>query len=396
MERLRATAAAGLLAAACVSTHVQAAPVKVRCTVVAMSPQYASDPTLLCVAPNGAAGVLLSSSNDAGRHWTTKAVALAGHAGNVRVLQLLPAADFATSRYIYLQSSAGVFGGAVGDLTLSPYSLSGQQAISDYSLTAVDALTPAPVTHGTAFLYANQLSASRLDPPLPVEQPVAGVAGGLTLRFLNVPGGGLMAVGLTQDPADSRRNSPALYSCTQLAQCAQQLASTPPGEFRRANVGPLTATGRTIVLQTYSSGSLRVFKSVDGGKSLPVWKSVQSILQPFIKAVAFDLTPSIGITWDPADARRVYLRVFADAGFDPRLRGTWIYRSDDGGQRWMAVASPRRPVPFNPPSPAGNAPSVVSEITALPGGRLVLTGDVGAKEYFFCSADRGRTWRSTC
>jgi len=123
----------------------------------------------------------------------------------------------------------------------------------------------------------------------------------------------------------------------------------------------------------------RLFHSTDGGAT---WRAVRGCGLPASAGAACEDTGDLNVAVSPVGARVLYLNAGSPGGGE----GAALYRSTDGGARWVSLHAR-----YDTGSEAG--PSGALRFDPWHPGRLYISGTDSTGDTVYLSEDGGHTWR---
>lgn len=403
LSRLRRLAAPLALVAGLLAPAAGAAPVRVACDHLVVSPTVARDRTVFCV--HTVAPLAVATSHDLGRTW--RRVEPRGFLeGDEQAFNgLIPSPTYATDRLVYLQTKEALYSSVDDGATLSLADAAGGAFTALPSITALRRVAPASAASG-GVLLAQSFQVAPPDLLLPPGRTKAVGAPGLVETVLAAPpgdgphAGAVLALG--RDLATLLtgglpvRIQDVLYGCTPELACPTARARFPVGEYvEDVYLSPdFARTGVVHAVTARGDGYRRLWISRDGGATVEPVPSAQRILD------AAGRTSAVRVVSDPRRPRRLYLRVWG-----PDTRDTpaeQMFRSDDAGRSWRRLGFQRggsgrfgagmRGWPYG----SGYARGDDEAMAVLPDGAVLAIGmDAGVRR-LYCSTDDARTWRAAC
>lgn len=409
-----------LLASAALGPAVTAAAEPVSCEVIAFSPDEIRDQTAFCAGmirndasyPTG--GVRVFRTRDGERTWEQLPVT-GLNLVNQALTQLIVSPNFAEDTTLYLQTlGQGLYvssDGGTSWLLADPATVSWS---GEYTLAPFTAAPAAGLPKRTVLSFADPSLPALLAPP-GVHVPVTAVPGEQLVAFYLSPGfpsvPGLAAGYSTQ------RQSVRLYACDATLTCGTPLFTFPyrlrlsavyfANDYRTSG----TVYAVTAIPWTETRGLLHEFwRSTDGGKTFARWTAVQRLMPPR----KYDRDDKVGLALNPRRPGEMFLfvnyfgaptgvyRAAPSYPSPPYPPGNQVFRSTDNGVRWTRVsfgtfantldtAPARGSIPWWAP---GGAPHDVAPIYLTDRGRLLVLAGRSFKDWFYCSADQGRTWKA--
>lgn len=378
------------------------------CRLVAYSPDFSTDRTMFCAGLDidivrRTIQTSFFVSKDAGATWARPAADGLVTGTNSRPEQLIVSPLYRTDKALFLHTDEGIWKTTDFGETFV--------LVDSLANPGEGRLAPIVETVGgerTVFAFANAELTAKIDPPLHV--PVAG-APEPELRFVIPPT--FAETGEAFVVARRPGETPAviLFGCNSALACTDELFEFPPrDEFGNLWLGPMTANGRSMFVETLRSARPGVsypvlWRSLDGGRTFVEWSEPNRVLEP-IRGVDGRFART-GLAQDPGDPARLFLRVSympATRGRASRTNppGEQIFRSDDGGTTWRRVAYG---LSFKQTGKPGRLPwSHVNEqsqahMAFAAEGHLVALGNVFGPDGYkgpFCSRDFGRHWARAC
>ncbi|HYP24874.1 MAG TPA: sialidase family protein [Actinomycetota bacterium] len=391
------------------------------CEVVTFSPRFAEDRTAFCataeylpgtVQPSG--NVLVRRSTDGGVTWEPlPSVGLQG-LGLSWPVQILVSPSYPDQTAIYVQIVYGPRPGLYRSTDegetfawVAPLATTGMLTRPLTAYTAAASIPPPLGAGADAFTYASveESRPAMLTPPL--HRPVAGSPDGAAMFLLppDFPSSSALVVarGVYEPSPDPEtwEWQVSIYRCDVTLTCGEKLAELPPGlDLVDADfLGDGTAY---VVVERFGAGTdTQVWRSTDG-ETFSRWESLDAL------APRRDINGNSNVIVDVVDVPGTAGRFFARVSYQvegesgaPRDR---LFRSDDDGVTWRAVASSRRSrgrgyLPWfrriGPIHAEGDL------YMPSPDRLFVLAYEVDARpgsEYMgpFCSVDGGRTWARAC
>jgi hypothetical protein len=239
------------------------------------------------------------------------------------------------------------------------------------------------------------------DPVVPALRAVAGT-GGTDVAFFLPPARGAtgeaFAVGVAPGATTLRHT---VYACDATYTCGSARWSFPAGEFVDQMWFAADYATSGVLFVTTIGSRLHLYVSRDRGATFAAVPALRTALDQSYRAGA---APALVLTPGRAGSRTVFARV--SAGTErPEPPSERLYRSDDDGRTWRLVSygrsvyarGPRGTMPYSYTyhSSAGE-PTPTGLLTYAPDGRLLMVGIKGATHVVWCSADGGRSWRTTC
>ena len=393
------------------------------CKVITFSPQFIQNHTAFCataeylpgtVQPSG--NVLVRRSTDGGSTWETLPLVGLQGLGLSWPVQILVSPSYPDQEAIYVQV---IFGprpglhrstdGGETFMWVAPLATTGllTRPLTPY---AAEASIPSPLGAGTdAFTYAS-IEESRpavLTPPL--HRPIAGSPDGAAMFLLppDYPSSNALAIARgVHKPSPEPETwewQLSAYRCDVTLTCQEKVAQFPPG-LDLVDAAYLGDGTSYVVIERFGAGTdTQVWRSTDA-KTFSRWQSLDALVP------RRDINGNSNVTIDVVDVPGAAGRFFARVAYRPESEESGIprdriFRSNDNGATWQAVASSRRSkgklgyVPWfrrlGPIHAEGDL------YMPSPDRLFVLAYDVDAgsgSEYFgpFCSGDGGRKWASEC
>jgi hypothetical protein len=372
------------------------------CNAIDLSPLYATDHTVFCgrtLGSNGINQIVISRSTDAGRSWAEKTYSVTTTEAQPQIHAFIFPDSYATTHRMFIQSGQSILGPSPLDpATLIVYAPYGGAGSQDPDLTPIASTSPL----GSTFLLAQQNESYRAD--LPGLTAVTGTSPAYTTRFLARPTDTYApyAIGVTGNyNGHVGVVETGLYSCLPNATCAVELHSVPGRSYVASFLGPKTAAGDTIVMQTDGASpddvnhpSPLITITQDGGKTMTTWAGLTNALRPVINDSVQRRTAlhPLGIAWDPRNPKRIIVRASDD-------EVVAIVRSDDGSKSFRTIAT-QKTVPWRNNRALTSPSSTSTRLMLTPDGRLfTLGGDHGtllASSALYCSKDLGVHWSLSC
>ncbi|MDQ4126108.1 MAG: hypothetical protein M3134_11010 [Actinomycetota bacterium] len=392
------------------------------CEVVAFSPRFAEDRTAFCatseylpgtVQPSGS--VLVRKSIDGGATWETLPSTGLQGLGLSWPVQILISPTYPHPDAIYVHvvygARPGLYRSTDGGETflwVAPLATTGMltRPLSPY---AAETAVPAPLGGGTdAFAYASVEEArpAILTPPL--HRPVPASPDGAAMFLLppDFPSSDALVVARgTHEPSPDPQTwewQVSVYRCDMTMTCRDKVAEFPPGlDFVD---GAYLENGTAyVVMERFGDGTGTQVWRTTGGETFTRWDSLDALVPR--RGVDGNSNVRVDVVDVGGSPRRFFGRVSFQSGARTGVARDRIFRSDDGGRTWRAVASSDRAV-----GGAGSIPWFrrVGPVHAegdlympSPDRLFVLAYDVDPRsgvEYVgpFCSGDGGRTWRRGC
>lgn len=394
------------------------------CEVITFSPRFDRDHTAFCataeylpgtVQPSG--NVLVRRSTDGGSTWDTlPSVGLQG-LGLSWPVQILVSPSYPDQEAIYVQviygPRAGLYRSTDGGgtfLWIAPLATTGllTRPLTPYT---AEASIPSPLGAGAdAFTYAS-VEESRpavLTPPL--YRPVAGSPDGAAMFLLppDFPSSSalVLARGVYKPSPEPEtwEWQLSIYRCDVTLTCQEKVTQFPPG-LDLVDAAYLADGTAYVVIERFGAGTeTQVWRSTDA-KTFSRWESLDALVP------RRDIDGNSNVTVDVVDVPGAAGRFFARVSYQPESEASGvpsdrIFRSNDNGVTWQAVATSRRSkgrkvgyVPW-----ARRLGPIHAEgdlYMPSPDRLIVLAYDIDVEfgsEYLgpFCSGDGGRSWARGC
>jgi hypothetical protein len=383
------------------------------CDRLVLSPGFANDRTAYCAGLDFAANRFrLYVTHDRARTWT-EPTATGLPPATTRLTDFVISPLFQYDRLLVATFSAGVYYSTDAGANFRPAPLVNAPVTlvpAAPSLAGADALVGIQA-HSVILAVGNRPEPGAsgsvvFDPVLPSVRVVAGTDA-IDRAFVVSPDfvhdQKAFAVGATGSAPDSTTET--LYSCDVAFTCRTKLHSFPARQsVDRIWFAADYATSSTLYATTVDVFTVRpsTYVSTNGGQTFSPIPTIQSAIADVHRAGA---RPAVVFAPGRAGTRTVFARVSAGVSA-PNPPAERLYRTDDGGRRWVLVAYGRLPGAKGPrgsmPYAYGYAtsesmPTPTGLLISAPDDRLLMTGVWWARgRTVWCSTDRGRTWSPRC
>ena len=388
----------GVALSTAIVPHVSA--VGVRCTHLAVTPDFATSRTAFCAAlvpnANGIPVAVIARTANAGRSWQqVTTTGLVTQPDDARI-ELHVSTEYQADHALYVTlNGSGTFrstDGGASFVLVDP--ARGHLVAARYAIAAgpVTVLTRGVLVGALQGVAEGANNSFALDPPLP-RRPIGGTPL-LDLAFAAAPDAPDMLVAFGATGAGLTYHV-QMFGCTPAFSCTSPRGTFPNRmDLDRVWLSPHFATDGVVIarLRDLTTFRRRLYRSTDGGATFRPLASLQSVLDAVYAAGD---TPESAVSGTIVNGRvRLYARVahYSRRGEPPTEQ---VLRSDDVGATWrrVAIGSADRgvhgSVPVSPPPGVDDEPDGFIVAT---GDRLFATGTSGV----FCSIDGGVRWTATC
>lgn len=357
-----------------------------------------------------------SISHDGGATWTTRNSTGIALSYTTIVFQLVASADFTADKTWFVQTfDLGVYRSTDDGASWTLADPLGKQPSTWASLEPMHATLAGLLPVG-GLLFANAVqegAGSALITP-PLHAPIPGTPD-YTVRYAAAQGevgkyaGTVLALAVHADHADGSGNTTRVYRCTAALSCKDVVFESAPNHGLFSDIfmaADFAKTGRVAVLTKNDTTSRYTLSlSTNGGATFSAVRGLQSVLDQVLKGTKFR-TVNFGLAFSSLHPAIMYVRLHFNSIAPGVPRPEQIWRTDDSGRTWRLLGWSSRngftglkgTLPWS-----GNFGDAADW---LRGSLLIDKQDnlmlLGFRplapdgNYFWCSRDGARTWKSIC